>query len=197
MDHNNQAQTLLSLCQIAQRWRVHRDTARKYVEEGRLVPAFGRGKAARYPLVRVLAIEAADSMHPINLQPFPHVQRTNPVWVLGQITAAADALAAIHQIGGAVDLAPVRAALARLNAVIEGGDIGGLLQPVHPASAYVGAFLSDPESPQVLANMAQAGLARLTCNGETMAMLAGDMGPVTRARIEMEIQRVRRALRLD
>jgi hypothetical protein len=195
MNHNNQPQTLLSLCQIAQRWDVHRDTARKYVEAGRLAPAFGKGKAARYPLAQVLGIEAADSIHPINLQPFPPDQRTNPARVRDQITAAADALAAFHQMDGVADLAPVRVALARLMAVLEGGDAGGLVQPAYPAPMYVGAFLSDPEAAQVLANMAQAGLARLTCNGETMAMLAGDMGPATRARIEAEVQRVRQALR--
>ncbi len=196
MDNDNQPQTLLSLCQIGQRWAMHRDTARKYVEQGRLVPAFGRGKAARYLLAQVLAIEAADSMHPINLQPFPPDQRTNPVRVQGQITAAVEALAVMNQQGGgAVDLAPVREALARLMAVLDGGAVGPVVQPVYPAPAYVGAFLSDPGAAQVLANMAQAGLARLTCNGETLAMLAGDMGPGTRARIEAEVQRVRQVLR--
>ena len=191
---DNQPQTLFSLCQLAHRWAVHRDTARKYVEQGRLTPVFGKGKAARYALAQVAAIESADSLHCINLQPFPHDQRTNPVRVLGQLTAVADALVAGNQIGGAADMAPVRAALVRLEAVLNGGDVGALVQPVHPAPEYVGAYLGDPESPQVLANIAQAGLARLTCNAETMAMLAGDMGAATRARIEAEVARVRAAL---
>jgi len=197
MKSENNPQTLLSLCQIGQRWGVHRDTARKYVEQGRLVPAFGKGKAARYPLVQVLAIEAADSMHPINLQPFPHDQRTNPARVLGQITAAVEAVAVIHQTSAHVDLSPVKVALARVEAVIEGKNAGAVIAPAYPALMYVGVFLDDPEAPQVLANLAQAGLARITCNGETMALLGGDVGPTALAQIKAEVQQLRQALRFD
>jgi hypothetical protein len=200
MQPDNQPQTLLGLCQISQRWDMHRDTARKYVEQGRLVPAFGKGKAAKYPIAQVWAIEATDSMHPINLQPFPHDQRTNLLKVLGQITSACEAVATIHQRDAFVDLSAVKLALARVEAAIEGRDAGAAISPVYPAAMYVGAYLEDVDAGEVLANMAQSALARITSNGETLSLLAllavvpHGVGPIELGQIRQEVKRLRAAL---
>jgi hypothetical protein len=181
---------------------MHRVTVAQYIQQGRLVPAFGggRGKAARYPIAQVWAIEATDSMHPINLQPLAHDQRTNPLRVLGQITSACEAVATSHQKGDYVDLSAVKVALARVEAVIEGRDAGAVISPVYPAAMYVGAYLEDADAGEVLANMAQSGLARITSNGETLSLLAllavlpHGVGPIELGQIRQEVKRLRAAL---
>jgi hypothetical protein len=198
----NQPLTMLGASQIAQRWGVHRATVAQYVKEGRLVPAFGggRGKAAKYPIAQVFAVEAIESIQPINLQPFSHDQRTNPLRVLGQITTACEAVATIHQRDAFVDLSAVEVALERLEAVIEGRDAGAVISPVYPAAMYVGAYLEDADAGEVLANMAQSGLARITSNGEALSLLSllavlpHGVGPAELGQIRKEVQRLRAAL---
>lgn len=185
--------TLLTPAQLAQRWAAHPDTIRKHLQRGLLRPVFGEGKSARYSLAQVQAIEAGGGIHEIYLQPLKHDQRRNPVTVLEHLRTSVDAFSlAEHQ--GHKDFDHVREALAELVDVRDGRSCGGAVRPVYPAAGYVGVNLDDEGAPQVLADIAQSGLARLTSNGETSHMLAHDLGPLTKEQISKEVQGLRKAL---
>ena len=63
-----------------------------------------------------------------------------------------------------------------------------------PAAGYVGVNPDDVGAPQVLADIAQSAIAQLTSNGETVRMLAHDLGPLTKEQISKEVQGLRKAL---
>jgi hypothetical protein len=187
------APTLLTPAQLAQRWGAHPDTIRKHLQRGLLRPVFGEGKSARYALAQVQAIEAGGGIHEIYLQPLKHDQRCNPLTVLEHLRTAADAVS-LAQRQGHKDFDHVREALAELVDVVDGRSCGGAARPVYPAASYVGVNLDDEGAPAVLADIAQAALARLTSNWETSRMLAQDLGPLTRERVCKEVKGLRKPL---
>lgn len=185
--------TLLTPAQLAQRWAAHPDTIRKHLQRGLLRPVFGAGKSARYSLAQVQAIEAGGGIHEIYLQPLKHDQRRNPVTILEHLRTAADAVN-LAQRQGHKDFGHVREAQAGLTDVLDGRACSGAVLPVYPAAGYVGVNLDDEAAAQVLADIAQSALARLTSNWETSHMLAHDLGPLTKEQISKEVQGLRKAL---
>lgn len=184
---------LLTPAQLAKRWGAHPDTIRKHLQRGLLRPVFGEGKSARYSLAQVQAIEAGGGIHEIYLQPLKHDQRCNPVTVLAHLRTAAEAIGLAKRLDHK-DFDHVREALAGLIDVLAGRSCGGAVRPVYPAAGYVGVNPDDVGAPQVLADIAQAAVAQLTSNGETVHTLAHDLGPLTKEQIRKEVQGLRKAL---